>query len=130
MQDIQEIFGGVIHSYTRQDALNDGMLIDVSTTAKEAGFKVPVAVTCGVWAQYVAVPEGCEGEQDETGRLWDILFMTHWTIKQGNLGGDIVYVDFFAVTERKKQEKAKVKAMIHGGDNGEPVITIMLPDEE
>jgi hypothetical protein len=31
----------LIHSYTRADALRDGVLIDVSATAKEAGFRYP-----------------------------------------------------------------------------------------
>jgi len=35
----------LIHRYTRADALRDGVLIDVTATAKEAGFKYPVALT-------------------------------------------------------------------------------------
>jgi hypothetical protein len=40
----------VISSYSRRDALEDGVLVDVSEFAKEAGFKWPLAVTRGVWA--------------------------------------------------------------------------------
>jgi hypothetical protein len=35
----------LIHVYTRADALRDGVLIDVSQTAREAGFKSPAALT-------------------------------------------------------------------------------------
>ncbi len=63
----------LIHRYTRADALRDGVLIDVSTTAAEAGIRYPVALTCAAWARCVAVPAGL-GCQDEAGRLWDVLF--------------------------------------------------------
>ena len=49
----------VIYAYTRAQAIADGVLVDVSKLAREAGFKIPVAVTAGVWAECVAVPEGC-----------------------------------------------------------------------
>ena len=40
----------LIHSYTRQQAIEDGVLMDVSETAKEAGVRFPVALTRAVWA--------------------------------------------------------------------------------
>ena len=46
----------VIFSYTRAQAIADGVLIDATELAKEAGFRIPVAVTAGVWGECVAVP--------------------------------------------------------------------------
>lgn len=40
----------VIHAYTRAQAIEDGVLVDLSDLAREAGFRFPVAVTLGVWA--------------------------------------------------------------------------------
>jgi type I site-specific restriction endonuclease len=34
----------IIYSYTRKQAIADGVLIDVTELAKEAGFKCPVAL--------------------------------------------------------------------------------------
>ena len=59
----------VIFSYTRAQAIADGVLIDATELAKQAGFRFPVALTTGVWAECVAVPAGVAG-QDETGRLF------------------------------------------------------------
>ena len=42
-------FDPVISVYTRAQAIGDGILVDVSETAREAGFKIPVAVTRTVW---------------------------------------------------------------------------------
>src|SRR5512147_2842343 len=71
--------GTLIFSYTRAQAIADGVLRDVSELAKEAGFRFPVAVTAGVWAECVAVPAGVT-DQDETGRLWDVLTMLRFAI--------------------------------------------------
>ena len=75
--DKQHVEGwGVIHMYTREQAIADGQLVDVSETpeAKEAGFRIPVCLTAGVHA-LVQVPELLSGWQDYTGRLWDTLFL-------------------------------------------------------
>jgi hypothetical protein len=58
----------LIHRYSRADALRDGVLIDVSATAWEAGFRYPVALTAAAWGRCVAVPP-CVLCQDEAGRL-------------------------------------------------------------
>src|SRR4051794_40044352 len=66
--------GDILSRYTRTQAIEDGSLVDVTATAKEAGFRYPVTLTAAVWAEYVAVPDGVEC-QDEAGRLWDVLWM-------------------------------------------------------
>src|SRR5262249_20013183 len=81
--DGESLFGPVILAYTRRQAFEDGVIIDVTETAKEAGFRIPVALTSAVWAEYVAVPEGVEC-QDEVGRLWDILWMCRYGVSQGS----------------------------------------------
>lgn len=35
----------LIHSYTRAQAIEDGVLVDVSDVGKGADFKLPVAIT-------------------------------------------------------------------------------------
>jgi hypothetical protein len=64
----------LIHRYTRADAIRDGVLIDVTETAREAGIRWPVALTSAVWGRCVTVPAGVVC-QDEAGRLWDVLFL-------------------------------------------------------
>ncbi len=43
----------MIFAYTRADALTDGELVDVSTTAREAGLIFPVAITRAAHALHV-----------------------------------------------------------------------------
>ena len=51
-------FGPVIFAYTRAQAIEDGILVDVSETAREAGFNIPVALTRTVWERIVAPSRG------------------------------------------------------------------------
>jgi hypothetical protein len=69
-----------IDSYTRVQAIADGVLIDVSELAKEAGFNYPVALTSAVHQRYVTAPAEME-EMSETGRLCDILTVLRYTAK-------------------------------------------------
>lgn len=74
----------VIHSYTAAQALLDGVFINPAARMDEDlpsqyGFKVPILVTNGVWADLVAVPKAAD-YQSEKGRLWDILTMLRFTL--------------------------------------------------
>ncbi len=72
----------IVYSYTREQALEDGVLVDVSELAKEAGFTVPVAITSTVSKTVVAVSKDLqEMGQSETGRLWDILMVLRFQAK-------------------------------------------------
>ncbi len=78
----------LIHSYTRADALRDGVLVDVTATAREAGFRFPVALTRAAWERCVAGTPGV-GCQDESGRLWDLLWMLRCAIRGGDAGPEV-----------------------------------------
>ncbi len=120
----------VIYAYTRAQAIEDGVLIDVSSVAKEAGIKFPVAMTSTVWGEYVEVPEGVSC-QDERGRLWDILWMLRCNAKRG---GDTVFFKLYVRNHNRERltgrDLVTLKAVCGAGDTPEPVITIMLPDED
>jgi hypothetical protein len=69
--DLTEIFGEPIHPYTRAQAIDDGYLIDVSETAREAGFRLPVAITRSTWAdciEWTDADSKRQTYQDEAGR--------------------------------------------------------------
>jgi hypothetical protein len=121
----------LIHRYTRADAIRDGTLIDVSTVAKEAGIKYPVAMTAAVYHQYVQVPAGVVA-QDETGRLWDVLWMLRWAItRHPEAEGDmLLYTVFVRNTNDDAPQPVKLKAIVHPDDTGGPCITVLLPNED
>ena len=47
----------LISVYTRAQALEDGVLYDVSDLARESGFTLPTAITAGVHALLLDIPE-------------------------------------------------------------------------
>jgi len=119
----------VIHTYTRKQAIEDGVLVDVSETAKEAGINFPVALTSTVWGIYVVPSEKIEGcGQSVSGRLWDLLWMFRVNALKTN--SSLLFFSCIFLNEDEKREEVKLKAICGPGDNGEPVITIMLPMED
>jgi hypothetical protein len=130
---MNEIFGEIISIYSREQALEDGVLVDVSKTAKEAGFKFPVAVTSALWGLINDIPKS-HSHQDTEGRLWDVLFMAAFNSRRG--GGSIMNYQIIMhhniQTRAGKRVKTylDLKAICGPGDNGEPVITIMLSIED
>lgn len=120
----------LIHSYSRKQAIEDGVLIDVSETAKEAGIKYPTAVTSAVFEQYVLVPDGATA-QDERGRLWDILWMLNVAVtRHPEVEGDTLLFTVFVRNDDTEPQPVKLKAVCHPGDEGEPVVTVLMPDED
>ncbi len=65
----------IVHSYTRDEAIQDGVLVDLSHAAQQAGFTIPLALTARVFSECVYWPETEPAIQDETGRQWDVLYM-------------------------------------------------------
>lgn len=129
-------FGPVIDAYSRAQAIEDGNLVDVSETAREAGFKIPVALTRSVWNRLVALPEGYKGFQDESGRLWDVVWMAHHYARRAP-NSDRIRMCVLVRDIRKDlhdshrhPRKHYPVVAIGAGDNSEPVITIMWPDED
>jgi hypothetical protein len=133
MNNSESIFGNVVYAYSRAQAIADGFLVDVSQTpeAIEAGFKYPVAMTRTVWDRCIAVPDGVVG-QDVAGRLWDLLYMLRIAIQRSAGRTDMVYLELHVRNDNREGEPPVVslKSVCGPGDQGEPVITVMLPEED
>ena len=130
-ESTHEVFGEVISSYTRADAIRDGFLIDVSKPAKEAGWVFPVAVTARVWARCVEVAPGVSG-QDEIGRLWDILWMSRQETVRKSAAADTMHFQLHVRNDNRlgMPPLVNLKAVCGPGDHAEPVVCIMFPDED
>ncbi|MHB1236075.1 MAG: DUF6573 family protein [Gallionella sp.] len=127
------IFGPPIHAYSRVQAIEDGILVDVSTTAREAGFRYSVAMTRTAWADCVEWSDADSQRQcyqDEAGRLWDVLWMSSLAAQRG---GEQVAFEFYRIPRGGRRTQARLTTLhmtIGPGDTGGPVITIMLPGED
>jgi hypothetical protein len=119
----------LISAYSRSDALADGLLVDVTETAREAGFLYPVALTRAAWELCVALsPPAKRAGNDERGRLWDVIWMMRWAIGRSGGGPEIAF-EVLCVTTGVRPSRVALHAVIGPGDDAEPVVTVMLPEE-
>ena len=121
----------IIYAYTRAQAVADGVQVEVSTVAREAGITFPVFLTRPVFDAYVAVPTGVTA-QDESGRLWDILWMMRHAIRKCEAGRTEIPVLVFVRNDERQPRLVTLKAVCGplDIDDPQPAITVMLPDED
>lgn len=117
----------LIHVYSRKQAIADAVLVDVTPIAKEAGIRYPTALTRAVWDNFVRVPQGIIG-QDEQGRLWDIVWLLRHAAKSSQ--GDTVNFDVYVRNDNEVAKKHMLKAICGPDDDGNPCITLLLPTED
>jgi Family of unknown function (DUF6573) len=128
---LEATFGSVIYTYTRKQALADGVQVEVTKTAQEAGITFPVFLTRTVFDAYVAVPEGVTG-QDEARRLWDIVWMLRFGIIRSRPGVDRIQVALYVKNDNHRAKLVKLVAQCGplDIDDPQPAITVMMPDED
>ena len=116
----REIFGEPICCYSRAQAIEDGVLMDVSERARRAGIRYPTACTAAVWALIGTVPESCSAE--ESVRLAEVLREMLTAIRRGGTCG----------TDRVVFAALGCALWAHcgPGDTAAPVITIMREGED
>ena len=135
-KNTESIFGDVISTYTRAQAIEDGVLINPGTVTAEAGFRWPVAITADAWADCVAWGEDDSAKQthqDQAGRLWDVLFMASHAVRTSKEPRDRILFQLYRVPRdghTTKAELVTLRMIVGPGDSGEPVITILLPHED
>lgn len=120
--------------YSRQEALSGGVLTDISTLAKEAGIKFPVAITDSVLSMIKNKPQ----HEEEEGRTWDVVWMLRCAIKGEipveKIGEDTLLFELIMndslLSEGDEPKMVTLKSVVGPGDNMEPVITVMLPSED
>ncbi len=82
------------------------------------------------WERCVRVSDGVAC-QDEAGRLWDVLWMLLCAIRRAADGRVVVFAVHVRNDNRERTPPlVRLKAECGPGDQGEPVLTVMMPDED
>jgi len=142
----EQPFGPIIFSYTRQMAIADGVLVDLTKMPfghllAEAGFKLPVAMTATAYSETVlvgAVQLSANGGfefppgQSAAGRLWDVLMLLRLAVRKSGGNTDRVHFRVCVDADGTGQNNKAVElwALIGPGDTSDPVLTIMLEGED
>jgi hypothetical protein len=122
----------LIFAYTRRQAIEGGVLIDITEQAVPLGLRWHTCITDTAWARCVALPTPLPPHmvgQSETGRLRNVIWMATLQLRAERRRKS---------AERRAQFSVRVlqpdhaQPMLHRlwidvgpGDRGEPVITIM-----
>lgn len=120
----------LIHAYTRAQALADGVLIDVSELARQAGLCYPTAVTAALMSDIRAIPPRLQGINDVHGRIWDVVWMARMAIARLPQGSALTTLTYDMILPIGTSRLYQVKLVVGPGDDGESVFTLMQPDED
>jgi hypothetical protein len=125
----------IISTYTRAQAIEDGVLVDLmrpDTVAlvKQAGVRYPIAMTVAAFAKAVAPIDGeLPPGQDLRGRLWDVLMLLKVAIRANRGPADEVRFSV-RVWNGRRAEVVRLKSLCGPGDDLSPCLTVMLSDED
>ncbi len=145
----------VIYSYTRKQAIEDGVLIDLadanlgelSKLAAQLGYTYPIAMTSTAFNRYVIPNDKAKAMgQSSVGRLWDILWILRIAIKWSQTDQDTLRFRFHCQLwdgsddlkldwddedlEEIEPKLYTLKCVVGPDDDGKPCLTIMLPNED
>ena len=123
----------LIYAYTRQQALADGVLVDVSQMAKEISFRFPTAITADLHAKLDPKQAEKAAGQNYDGRLWDVLWMASLAARQSKRDRIDFQVFLTEINNELNQHVTcsilSLWMVVGPGDQGEPVITIGFPED-
>jgi hypothetical protein len=140
-QDLGDIFGEPIAVYSRRQAIEDGVLVDLSEVITPCPFKYPVAMTRA--ASAATIEAGGEwklegdsetltlpGGQDIKGRTWDVFMTLLATIRAGGSTDRVTFAVLVDTHSNGRKTRVGLNSICGPGDDAAPVITIMLPAED
>jgi len=121
---MESVFGELISSYSRAEAINDCVLVDVGAAypvIARAHYKVPIAFTAALWSRIEAAAASVSGASRE-GFVHDVLYLA----KTAKDSGDPSRRRFTI----KLDEVVELEAIVGPGDNLEPVLTVGFLGED
>jgi len=148
----------VLNVYSRRQAIEDGILVDCEQAPMgemcRQLMKWPLAMTATAFHRYVwPIDEAANLPPDQSleGRFWDVVWMFHAAVRGTVAARQIdlcnLLFDFYCIvadpalwanetidaTTRNGPEGMRLvtlKAVSGPGDDGDPVMTFMLPEED
>ena len=118
------VFGDVIYSYTRANAIADGVLVDLSKIETvRTHWRFPFACTDTVYS--IIETAIADDGKDLEGIMHDIGTMAKMQMRRGDMATDTLL--FEVIIGRRLRS---LKLHVGPGDTIQPVMTLMLPNED
>lgn len=113
----------------RQEAIQSGILIDVTPTAKELGLTFPVTITKPLWDIGIVTNQSFS-QEEQTGRLRDILMA--FRLRLASLATISPLIDFpalLAMPPSTVPQPVPLFAIIQPDAGNQANVTLLLPNE-
>ena len=112
----------IIFAYTRQQAIEDGIFVDVSEVARTIGFVIPVALTSSLYYAYIK-----KQDEQETARRLDAFLLTIYNQIQKRKDDNFLK----AKVRFDKDKETEVWTVVEGisPTDPNPAMNIMLPED-
>jgi hypothetical protein len=120
-----------VYSYSRKQALDDGVLVDLTDFTADHGIVFPAACTAGVYYRYL-VPDKTLQAQGQTleARIDDLLSTLAVAIKGQPASADRLTFQTAFLMPRGRKVTVTFTCICGPDDAGDPVLTILLPGED
>ncbi|UVT14345.1 MAG: hypothetical protein H8K04_10780 [Nitrospira sp.] len=113
----------------RQEAIQSGFLIDVTTDAQKLGISFPITITKPLWEMGIA-PSQTLSEEDKSGRLRDVLMAFRIRLaSQTTLSPLIDFPAMLALPPEGVPQPVPLFAFIQADEQHRPMATLLLPNE-
>jgi hypothetical protein len=113
----------------RQEAIQSGILIDVTPTAKELGLTFPVTITKPLWDIGIVTNQSLS-QEEQTGRLRDVLMA--FRLRLASLSTISPLIDFpalLAMPPSTVPQPVPLFAIIQPDSGNQANVTLLLPNE-
>lgn len=120
----------LIFSYSRSEAIRDGVLIEVSAELlAEAGIKYHTTITCILWHGVIEPDAASKAAgQSVEGRLWDLLAVFRAFARRTS--DSILLFPVRFLFDGCNHRDVEIKSVCGPGDDPTPCITLMHDWEE
>ena len=114
---------------TRQEAIQAGVLIDVTADAQKLGMSFPITITKPLWEIGIA-PDQTLSEESKSERLRDVLMAFRLRLAgQATLSPLIDFPAMLALPPGGVPQPVPLFALIQPGDQNQAMVTLLLPNE-
>lgn len=114
---------------TRQEAIQAGVLIDVTADAQKLGMSFPITITKPLWEIGIA-PDQTLSEESKSERLRDVLMAFRLRLaSQATLSPLIGFPAMLALPPGGVPQPVPLFALIQPGEQNQAMVTLLLPNE-
>lgn len=114
----------IVSVYTRQQAIEDGIFVDVTLTARSWGFRIPVAITTNLFNTHIKA----DTEDKTSTRLNAFLGVLRMKITESKQDDNMLCTK---IAFYNSDEMVDVWAVVEGQspDDPSPAMNVMLPED-